>query len=286
MVAAVSRLPREITPGIHWISGCTAILEKGEVLHTSISAYLIVGTTRALIVDTGNPTNWSLVEDGLRQILGDRELDFILPTHPEVPHAGNLPRLLRKFPRAQIIGDVRDYHVYYPESERRLVPWPKGKPIDLGGGFEFTILDAPIKDLTSTVWGYESFRQVLFVADAFAYGHHAPGDDSDEPVHLPGECGLLSSELLRQPEVHQALSITRGALSWTKHVPTAPFFDAVLAVLETHPAKLIAPAHGNIIVDLHSLLPMMREAYSGDVIAPAEVLISREIGRTKASPPG
>jgi hypothetical protein len=277
MTAASDPFPREIAPGIFWISGCTEVLEKGDLLHSSISTYVIAGPQASLMVDTGNPTNWDIVEASLDQILGNRPLTWLVPTHPEVPHAGNVPRLVRKYPDLKMIGDTRDFHVHYPTAEGRLMEWPKEKPIELGDGLEFSILNAPIKDLANSVWGYESLHQVLFVSDAFAFAHYPNDTESDEPLHRPGECGLLSTELSALPQTHQALSITRGALSWTKYVPTEPFLDEIFEMLEKRPAKLIAPAHGNVIVELEDLLPVMREAYSGLVLAPPEVLISAQI---------
>ena len=254
-------LPRVLSPGVTWLGDCLKRKEGDQPVHVHASCYLVEGERETLMVDTGHPTHWREVEAQLDRLLAGRELDWIFPTHPELPHAGNLNRLLAKYPSARVTGDVRDYPLYCPEYIDRLVPQPAESELDLGGR-SIVFLDAPIRDLPSTQWAYESSGQVLFVADAFGYTHGGVDDaGGDEPVHLPGECGLLSTELPAAPSVEQTAFLTRAALYWSRYVDVAPHFAEVEALLDRYPAKLIAPAHGNVISDLEALLPILRAAH-------------------------
>jgi len=260
-----TRLPREIAPGIHWLGACSQVEYEGHVLHGSASIFLILGADQVLLLDTGRPGDWVVIEKALDLTLQGRQINWIVPTHPELPHCGNLGRLLDKYPAARAIGDMRDYHVYFPNHASRLETWPKDKPVQLGGGYRFNLLEAPIKDLTSTQWGYESHEQVMFVSDAFQFLHHgSSSQDVDEPLHEPGECGLLSTELSQLPQTYQATLITRGAFSWTRYMDASEFFDQLTDLLERFPARLIAPTHGYVIMDLASIWPITREAYRPD----------------------
>jgi flavorubredoxin len=255
---------REIAPGIHWLGGCGERLEpNGEVLHSAASTFLLVGDTQSLLVDTGAPIHWPLIEQAMDEVLGGRPLDFVVPSHPELPHSGNLPRLFRKYPAVRALCDIRDWHLFYPEFEARFEAWPLHRPIALGGGMEYTIIEAPIKDLTNTVWGYESREQVMFVSDAFGYLHRAAADvDEPEPLHKPGECRMLTGELPKLPEVYQAAFLTRGALAWTGYMDSSEFLEAVSRMLGRYPTRLIAPTHGNVIDDVSEIMPIMRAAYT------------------------
>ena len=260
-------LPRRLTPSVTWLGDCLKRTEAGAPVHVHTSSFLVEGDAQTLLVDTGHPTHWSSVERQLDELLAGRTLDWIFPTHPELPHAGNLNRLLAKYPGARVTGDVRDYPLYCPEYGDRLVPRLAGDELDLGGR-RIVFLDAPIRDLPSTLWAYETSGRILFVADAFGYTHGGViAPDADEPLHLPGECGLLSTELPLPPSVEQTAFLTRAALFWSRYVDVAPHFAEVEALLERYPADLVAPAHGNVIADLGALLPVLRAAHRAVYIA-------------------
>lgn len=252
--------PREIAPAIWWLGGCTETSTFAkETLHVHSSLYLVRGPERCLLVDTGNPRDWEIVRRSLVALLDGRRLDYIAPTHPELAHCGNLHRLLEAFPEASVIGDVRDYHLYYPQHASRLVWLEKGEPLGLGGDYEIVLTDALIRDLPSSQWIHERAQQVLFVADGFSYTHHVPVDD--EPVHAPGECALMADELPVPPSLEQAAFLTRASLYWTRFVDMTDAFDRFQELLETHPTRIVAPSHGSVIRDLAPVLPIIQEAH-------------------------
>lgn len=256
-------LPRQIADGIWWVGGCLASGAFEHPVHFHVSAYLVIGADKALLYDTAPPALWEQMDRDLDRLLGGRPLDYVVPSHPEIPHAGNLGKLLDKYPAAIAIGDLRDYHLYFPDHEHRMQTVPHGTELDLGGGYRFSILDAIIEDLPTTVWGYEHKQQVLFPVDALGYGHHpqALGDDVEGPLHEEGECALFSSELDQPPRLELATYLTQASLFWSRYVEIAPFFERLEALLQRYPAKLIAPAHGSVIDDLSLVLPTMREAH-------------------------
>jgi hypothetical protein len=230
-------------------------------LHIHSAAYLVRGRDRAVMYDTGNPEHWADVEPALDELLEGRTLDWIVPSHPELPHAGNLERLLRKFPTSRVFGDVRDYHLYHPQFADRFQQAEPGTRLDLGGGHEFMVMEALIKDLPNTVWGYENSQGALFVADGFSYTHHTPAWVAGGTPHQPGECWLTSDELPSPPNIEQAAYITRSALYWTRFVDFEPVFIEIDSMLERQATNIIGPAHGNVIMEPAKLLPLVREAH-------------------------
>lgn len=239
-------LPRELSPGLFWMADCLKYEYKGEMWHSHVSAYLIVGSEKSLLIDTGHPAHWNVIEPALDQSLGGRRLDYLMPTHSEMPHAGNLPRLVAKFPDAQIVGEIRDYHLYYPDLVPALWHRPIGDEIDLGDR-SVVILPAIWRDLPSTIWAYDTGSRALFVADGFAYSHH----------HLQGQCALLSSELPEKPNVEQTMFVNERALFWTRHVDSSASSKRLAALLDEYPSSLVGPAHGSVIDNLDVMLPIM-----------------------------
>ncbi|BAS14170.1 anaerobic nitric oxide reductase [Arthrobacter sp. Hiyo8] len=107
---------RWLADGTYWLGGCLSANAQGQEVHYHVSSYLVVGSKATLLVDTGDPAHRALLLAQLELVLGERPLDYVFPTHPEIPHAGNLPALLDKYPGALVVGDVRDYHLHFPNT--------------------------------------------------------------------------------------------------------------------------------------------------------------------------
>jgi flavorubredoxin len=215
-----------------------------------------VGSERTLLVDTGDPRHWPAIKGQLDEALGGRSLDYVLPTHPEIPHAGNLAALLERFPSARVVGDIRDYHVHYPELADRLQPVAPGGTISLGDR-DFEVLKAYVYDLHNTVWGLDRGARVMFVSDGFGYVHEVPEDselDVDEPAHRPGDCRRMSAEMPVPTTVEQAAYGIGRALYWTRFVDVTTIFAEIERLLDAESVDFIAPAHGNVISDVDTML--------------------------------
>jgi hypothetical protein len=263
-VSIADHAPRELAPDIFWISGCAANVLDGVEVHVHQSTYLLRGE-RTLLIDTGLPSNWNYLIEQLDLLLGDRPLDYLFPTHPELPHSGNTDRILERYPHATLVGDMRDWHLFFPRRVGRMRHKLPGDVIDLGRGLTLTFVEAVIKDLPNTIWAYESSRRVIFVSDGFAYSHY-PGDDDSEPYHLVGECWFTSSEL-PSLSLGQFTWQLRHALTWSKYTDGRANLQALEKLLRSDcPSDVLAPTHGNVIDDINAILPVMKDAY-GVVIA-------------------
>lgn len=243
-------LPRTIADGVTWLGGCLEVVFEGRSHHCHVSTYLVVGNSKSLLVDSGHPKDWEHLEHQLDELLADRRLDYIFPTHPEMPHAGNIPRLLARHPEAVVIGDIRDYHLYYPEYEDHLLAVEPGSSVDLGGR-SFLVTDAVIKDLPNTVWGFDSAARVLFVSDGYSFIHE----------HGVGQCALLAEEMPELPSAEETRFINERALYWTQYHPMNPYFDRLASLREELDVRIIAPAHGNVVSRLDLILPALESGY-------------------------
>jgi flavorubredoxin len=164
------------------------------------------------------------------------------------------------------VGDVHDYPLFWPQHADRMVHYPVDAEIDLGS-HTFRFVEAQIRDLPTSRWGYEVSEQVMFVADGFAYSHQPPLEDDDRPTHKLGECRLLATELAGEPGPEQIVWITRSALYWTRFVKMDRFLERFKATLAANPVKVVAPAHGLVIDDLDILTTIWSAldlAYSPD----------------------
>lgn len=239
-------LPRIIDDGLLWTGGCVQFDYDGDQIHGHMCAFVVAGSDKTLFVDTGHPAHAESVDRDLDAFLGGRPLDYVFPTHPEMPHAGNLARWLRKYPDAQVVGDVRDLHLYYPEHEHRFLQQQAGQQLDLGDS-TFIFIEAIWKDLPNTLWGYDTKSRALFVADGFAYTHY----------HREGQCAQMSGE--RPPPIHrQTVFINERALYWTRYTDVSNSFAEIDALLARLSPRFIAPAHGGLIDTIDDLVPLLK----------------------------
>lgn len=254
-------LPRVVAEGVTWIGACLPFEVDGLLIHGHNSTFLVSGTESSLLVDTGAPSSWWAIEEVLDDVLNGQQLTYLFATHPELPHTGNMPRLVEKYPQLSVIGDVRDYHLFYPEVVPNLRATEPGDRVDLGGGVEFVVVEAMIRDLPNTQWGYVPSARTLFTADGFCYMHRPELDDED-PAHLPGECGLTTGELRQPIAVENAAFFTGSALYFSRFVDDADERYAVVADLAAElGAETICPTHGNVITDLAEVLPIVRAGH-------------------------
>ena len=266
-------LPREIAPGIYWLGGCSEVRVDEQAMHMHMSVYLIKGPSASLLVDTGSPRNWPLIADQLDVLLPARNLTWIFPTHLEYPHCGALDMALEKYPQARVICESSDYALYYPHLVSNVTHVDAGDEVDLGDGYRFVFVDAVLKDLVNTLWGYERSQQVMFVVDGFSFTHHKGLDD--EPLHRPGECALVSSELPEPPSVDAAAQLNAAAMWWTRYREIDPFLARLRALFVQFPTKAVAPSHGGVIDDIDGFLPILQEAHDRSFREPRTVSRSR-----------
>jgi flavorubredoxin len=242
--------PRELAEGVFWLGDCIEFEHEGQRVHSYHSAYVVAGTETSVLIDTGHPKDWLAIERQLDEVLrrGAPEVGYVFPTHSEVPHSANLGRLLKKFPGARACGDIRDYHLIFPAFEDRFMAMQAGDALDLGGT-TFVLREAIVRDLVTSLWGYDTARRVLFPGDGFAYMHH----------HSEGECGKFAEELPDLPVPEFTAVFAHHALYWTRFTDIEPVIAELERLLADERVEVIAPAHGCPITRPQVTVPKVRE---------------------------
>ncbi len=243
-------LPRELAPGIFWLGGCLVQTYKGETIHGYNSSYLVAGEESSLLVEAGHPKDLPVIESQLEGLFarGVPELRYVFTTHQETPHASGIGRWLARYPELTVCGDVRDFHLVFPQFEHRFRILDVGDQIDLGGT-SFLLVESVIRDYISTVWGFDTLRRALFPGDGFAYSHY----------HSPSHCGKIAEEAPELDLPDMTAVFAELALYWTRFSDMEPYIERLDEVLEELKVELICPTHGLPITDFDVTLPRIRE---------------------------
>jgi flavorubredoxin len=220
-------LDRASTFGTSWCS-------PGREIYIPQNAYILCGE-RTLMLDTLSPASDDRVLGAIESVLADRPLDYLVVSHPDVPHAGNTARILRRYPDATLVAPrYGDLHALYHLEDSLKVG--EGDSIDLGGRVvhfhEATFLDAPMH-----LWMTDEQTRTLFCVDWMG-------------LPLFGGEGLLCLDEVLDDNVTDADLVDRyyefhgRVMSWFQYVDV-PKVAADMDWVRTHfSPDVIAPSHG------------------------------------------
>lgn len=240
--------PRVLSPTLLWAGGCLNVPYNGQIVHSHTSTFLILGEKKTLLVDTGNAADWPEVERSVVECLDGRPLDYIFPTHGELPHCGLLNQWMEKYPELLAVGPVRDFKLFLPRYADRMREVQPGESIELGEDRRFLFLPAVWRDLNETLWGFDTKERTLFVSDAFAYLHY----------HEEGACDYLTTEH-PLPNVEMIRFFNERAMYWTRHTDARLSFKDIDELIAQLRPRLIATAHGGVIDDESEMLPLVKK---------------------------
>lgn len=253
-------MPREIAPGIHWIyeegpdradrfdldARDPDWYESGREVYIPQCAYLVEGSDATLLFDTLSPARTDHALDAIDELVGDRGFDYLVVSHPDVPHAGNTPAILDEHPEAELIapGYGNDHELYQLGDAVKVV---EGDTLDLGGRVvefhEATFLDAPV-----SIWMTERETGTLFTVDWMGF------------PHLDENALSFVDETDRAFDVEQFVEFHSRVLFWYQYVDVEKVQREIDNVIEKFEPEVVAPSHGQVIrEDTTDYLELMKD---------------------------
>lgn len=238
-------MAREIRPGIHWLyeagpdrSGMIEEMDPvpdwydpNEPVYIPQCAYLIDGEAGTLLFDTLSPASTDQVLAELDEVL-DAPLDYLVVSHPDIPHAGNAHAILREHDAELVAPRYGDDHELYHLDVARLVG--EGDSIDLGNYVvdfhEATFLDAPV-----SLWMTERTEEMLFPVDWMGFPHR-----ESERLHFVDE---LEHDL----DGTRLLQFHGRVLFWHQYVDVPKVQREIDRLIGRYDPQWILPTHGLVI---------------------------------------
>lgn len=177
----------EIASGIHYVGVNDRTTTRFEGLWSlpqgvSYNAYLVVGEKIALI-DTVEEAFGSRLEANIREVLGDRKVDYLVVNHMEPDHSSSITALRRIYPDLQIVSNAKALQMiegYYGLCGGT-IEVKEGDTLDLGGKtLSFHLIPMVHWPETMVTWCPE--EQALFSGDAFGCFGALDGGITDSEV--------------------------------------------------------------------------------------------------------
>ncbi|MDD1661539.1 MAG: FprA family A-type flavoprotein [Methanomicrobiales archaeon] len=143
---------------------------------TSYNAYVVRGSAGTALIDTVDPTKEEVLLEHLGELKLDR-LDYLVANHAEQDHSGTIPRILSRFPSAQVITTPKGTEflkllLHIPDAKITAVQ--DRETLSLGDRtLEF--IHAPWVHWPETMLTYLREERILFTCDLF--GSHYATDE-------------------------------------------------------------------------------------------------------------
>ena len=133
----------------------------------SYNSYLIVDDKVALI-DTVDLAFFPQFLDNIREVIGDRPIDYIVINHMEPDHSGSMSLMRKYYPNVEVVGNKKSFNLlkgfYGPPFKEKEVK--NGDEISLGKhSLKFFI--TPMVHWPETMMTLDLTDNILFSGDAF-----------------------------------------------------------------------------------------------------------------------
>jgi flavorubredoxin len=159
------RKPYRAAPGIHTLP---SHLPLGALGLLPVNAYLISGR-EPVLVDTGLAVDRGTFAEELWSLVDPKDLKWVVITHDDRDHCGNLKEVLMAAPNATVITNglsVARLGEEWDVPRHRVRTVNPGRTVELGGR-RITLLRPPSYDAPSTIAVFDHASGALFSADSF-----------------------------------------------------------------------------------------------------------------------
>ena len=135
----------------------------------SYNSYVILDEKVALMdtVDARGTEEWL---DNLEKALAGRSIDYLVVSHMEPDHAGNIKNLIDRYPNMQIVGNAKTFAMipqfFDVDITERSVAVKEGDTLSLGK-HTLQFFMAPMVHWPEVMVTYEQSEKILFSADGF-----------------------------------------------------------------------------------------------------------------------
>lgn len=236
---------KKLIPNIYCVG---AVDEKIRIFHgyqtpigTTYNAYLIIDEKITLIDFVKAPFADELICN-IKEIIGNKQIDYIICNHAEPDHSGALPNILELYPSCTVFGTAnceKELNIYYPQTKMNFNQVKLNDTINTGK-YNLAFIPMPMVHWPDSMSTYLAEEKMLFSNDAFGQ-HIGTGEVYDTELTL--------EKLLERAGDYYANIV----------LPYGMQVEKLSNLLSEFEINMICPSHG-VVLTKH--IPLMVEKYT------------------------
>ncbi len=130
----------------------------------------VIRDEKTAVLDTVDPRAGEQWLANLEEVLEGESPDYLIVSHLEPDHAGNIGKLAEKYPKMKLVGNAKTFAMlpqfFEMDLTDRCVTVNEGDTLSLGA-HTLTFVMAPMVHWPEVMVAYESKEKILFSADGF-----------------------------------------------------------------------------------------------------------------------
>ena len=222
---------RNVIGDVYQIGECV----QGDGKHEAVRVYVMLNEGNPILIDCGSQLHRTEIMSELDVLLDGMTPKYIFLTHSELPHSGNLRKIVERWPDIQVIVSIvlLKYIEIAPimPLEQIVAIHPGTKRVFAGRELHF--VNALLKDQPGSQWIYDPKTGTMFTGDGFGYYMPSGSDEA-----FSDEAGSTFDPALFHDYHYDAFRFLR----WT--VP-AKLNAAMDELFDLYDVDVLAPTHGN-----------------------------------------
>jgi len=201
----------KITDSVYYVGADDKTIDLFESQYVvpkgvSYNSYVILDE-KAAVMDTVDPRAGEAWIANVEEVLAGRTPDYLVVSHLEPDHAGNIQRIAEKYPDMKLVGNPKTFAMlpqfFDMDLTERCVTVKEGDTLSLGS-HTLTFVMAPMVHWPEVMVAYESSEKILFSADGFGKFGALDADEewADEArryyINIVGKYGAQVQALLKK----------------------------------------------------------------------------------------
>lgn len=222
----------KLKDNIYWVGVCNPELRVFDIIMetkkgTTYNSYLIVDE-KVAVIDTVKDGYYEEFIANIKEVIGERKIDYIVVQHTELDHSGSLARIIKDYPEAVVVGSKAAIMYSKQITNFNFNSQEFKEPVSLG---ETTLkfISAPNLHWPDTIFTYVEDKNILFTCD-FMGCHYCPAGNILDNV---------GDEYF--DEMKYYFDVIMG--------PFKRFVISALEKIDGLDYNMVAPSHGPVHVD-------------------------------------
>ena len=149
----------------------------------SYNSYLI-DDEKVALVDTVDVAFFAEYLEKIREVIGDRPVDYLVINHMEPDHSGSISLIRKYYPGVRLVGNKKTFEMvegFYSEPTEDALVVADGDTLDLGY-HKLRFYLAPMLHWPETMVSFDETEGILFSGDAFGCFGALNGNVVDEQM--------------------------------------------------------------------------------------------------------